>query len=64
MAGVTMAYGTDLLGETHVRQNEEFAIRARVLDSRTILAAATTIAAGLVGYAGRLGGCSRGRSPT
>ena len=54
-AGVTMAFGTDLLGETHVRQNEEFAIRARVLDSRTILAAATTIAAGLVGYAGRLG---------
>ena len=26
-AGVTIAFGTDLLGETHVRQSEEFAIR-------------------------------------
>ena len=54
-AGVTMAYGTDLLGETQIRQNEEFAIRARVLDSRSILASATTIAAKLIGMAGRLG---------
>ena len=30
---MTIAFGTDLLGETHVRQNEEFAIRARVLPS-------------------------------
>ena len=54
-AGLTMAYGTDLLGETHIRQSEEFAIRARVLDSRGIVAAATTIAAKLIGYEGRLG---------
>lgn len=54
-AGVTMAYGTDLLGETQIRQSEEFAIRARVLDSRSILASATTVAAKLIGYAGRLG---------
>ena len=54
-AGVTMAYGTDLLGETQSRQSEEFAIRARVLDSRSILASATTVAAELIGYAGRLG---------
>jgi imidazolonepropionase-like amidohydrolase len=26
-AGLPMAFGTDLLGETHVRQSEEFAIR-------------------------------------
>jgi imidazolonepropionase-like amidohydrolase len=54
-AGLAMAYGTDLLGETQVRQSEEFAIRARVLPSRTVLAAATTIAAGLIGMEGKLG---------
>ncbi len=54
-AGVTMAYGTDLLGEAHERQSEEFAIRARVLPSRTVLAAATTIAARLVGMEGQIG---------
>jgi imidazolonepropionase-like amidohydrolase len=59
-AGLTMAFGTDLLGETQVRQSEEFAIRARVLDSRMILAAATTIAARLIGYEGRLGVVAEG----
>ena len=54
-AGVTIAFGTDLLGETHVRQSEEFAIRARVLPSREIIASATTVAARLVGMEGRLG---------
>lgn len=54
-AGVTMAFGTDLLGETQVRQNEEFAIRARVLPSREIIASATTIAARLIGMEGKVG---------
>jgi imidazolonepropionase-like amidohydrolase len=54
-AGVPMAYGTDLLGPTHVRQSQEFAIRARVLPAREILASATTIGAKLVGMEGRLG---------
>lgn len=54
-AGVTMAYGTDLLGETQVRQSEEFAIRARVLPSAEIFAAVTTVAARLVGMEGRIG---------
>ncbi len=54
-AGVTMAFGTDLLGETQVRQTEEFAIRARVLPSAEIFAAATTIAARLIGMEGQLG---------
>ena len=54
-AAVTMAYGTDLLGPTHVRQNEEFAIRARVLPACDILASATTVGARLVGMEGRLG---------
>jgi imidazolonepropionase-like amidohydrolase len=59
-AGVTMAYGTDLLGPTHVRQNEEFAIRARALPARDILKSATTIGAQLVGLEGRLGTLSPG----
>src|SRR5215470_16690333 len=54
-AGVTTAFGTDLLGETHVRQNEEFSIRARVLPAAEILASATTVAAKLIGMEGRLG---------
>lgn len=54
-AGVTMAFGTDLLGETHVRQSEEFAIRARVLPSAEVLAAATTVAARLLRMEGRIG---------
>lgn len=54
-AGLAMAYGSDLLGEIQVRESEEFAIRARVLDSRTVLAAATTIAARLIGMEGKLG---------
>ncbi len=59
-AGLTMAYGTDLLGETHVRQSEEFAIRARILPSREVLASATTVAAELVGMAGKLGVVAEG----
>ncbi len=54
-AGLSMAFGTDLLGETHVRQSEEFAIRARVLPSSDVLAGATTIAAKLLRMEGRLG---------
>ena len=54
-AGVTIAFGTDLLGETHVRQSEEFAIRARVLPSADIFASATTVAARLIGMEGKLG---------
>ncbi|HYZ61126.1 MAG TPA: amidohydrolase family protein [Acetobacteraceae bacterium] len=59
-AGLPMAYGTDLLGETHPRQSQEFAIRARVLPSREILASATTVAAKLIGMEGRLGVVAEG----
>lgn len=54
-AGLPMAFGTDLLGPTHVRQSEEFAIRARVLPAAEILASVTTLAARLIGMEGRLG---------
>ena len=54
-AGVTIAFGTDLLGPTHVRQSEEFSIRARALPSADIVASVTTVAARLIGMEGRLG---------
>lgn len=54
-AGVTMAFGTDLLGETQVRQSEEFSIRARVLPSFDIIQSTTTTAARLIGMEGKLG---------
>lgn len=59
-AGVTMAFGTDLLGPTHVRQAEEFAIRARVLGAREILASATKVGAKVLGMEGRLGVVAEG----
>ena len=52
---MTIAFGTDLLGETHVRQSEEFTIRARVLPSADIIASVTTVAARLIGMEGKLG---------
>jgi imidazolonepropionase-like amidohydrolase len=36
-AGVTLGFGTDLIGETQVRQGREFAIRAEVEPARDIL---------------------------
>ena len=59
-AGLPMAFGTDLLGEAHARQSEEFAIRARTLPSREVLASATTIAAKLIGMEGKLGVVAEG----
>lgn len=59
-AGVTMAFGTDLLGPTHVRQCEEFAIRARVLTAQEILSSATTVGAKLLGMEGRIGVIAEG----
>lgn len=59
-AGVPMAYGTDLLGESHERQSEEFAIRAQVLPPREVLSSATTTAAKLIGMEGKLGAVREG----
>lgn len=59
-AGLAIAFGTDLLGPTHLRQPEEFAMRARVLPAHEILASATTVAAKLVGMEGRLGVIAEG----
>ncbi len=47
-AGVAMGFGTDLLGETHRFQNEEFRIRSEVLPPLEILRSATTVNAQLL----------------
>ncbi len=54
-AGVAIGFGTDLLGETHVHQNQEFAIRARVLPAAEILRSATLVNASLLRRDGELG---------
>jgi imidazolonepropionase-like amidohydrolase len=54
-AGVKIGFGTDLLGSTHDRQCEEFAIRGQVLSPQQVLASATTVAAEILGQAGSLG---------
>jgi len=54
-AGVKMAYGSDLLGEMHRRQSEEFTIRHRVLPAQEVIASATGVAAEVLGMTDRLG---------
>ena len=54
-AGVPMGFGTDLLGETHLHQNQEFAIRARVLSPLEVLRSATLVNAEILGRKGDLG---------
>lgn len=59
-AGVKIGFGTDLLGDTHVRQSEEFAIRGQVQTPQQVLASATTVAAEVLGRAGSLGVVAEG----
>jgi len=54
-AGLTMAFGTDLLGEMHRRQSEEFTIRAEVLDAMEVIRSTTCHAAKLLRMEGRIG---------
>ncbi len=54
-AGLPMAFGTDLLGEMHRRQSEEFAIRAQVLPAQEVIRSATLDAARLLRMEGRIG---------
>ena len=53
--GVKMAYGTDLLGQMHRRQLDEFAIRGEIIPAIDILQAATCNGADLLGQTGELG---------
>jgi imidazolonepropionase-like amidohydrolase len=59
-AGLTMAYGTDLLGAMHRHQSEEFVIRGRVLPAKDVIASATSIAARLCGLEGKIGAVAAG----
>src|SRR5207237_260343 len=43
-AGLPMAHGSDLLGEMHRHQSEEYVIRGRVLAAHEVIASATTVA--------------------
>ncbi len=54
-AGVPMGFGTDLLGETHRFQNEEFRIRAEVLSPAEILRSATRVNAEILQREDELG---------
>ncbi|MCW8086752.1 metal-dependent hydrolase family protein [Sabulicella glaciei] len=54
-AGLPMAFGTDLLGEMHRRQSEEFAIRAEVLPVPEVIRSATLDAARLLRMEGKIG---------
>ena len=54
-AGVKIGFGTDLLGESHRLQSDEFRIRAQVLSIPEVIASATTTAAEVLGQQGKLG---------
>jgi len=54
-AGLPMAYGSDLLGDLHKHQSEEFVIRGRVLPAHEVIATATHVAAKLLRLEGRIG---------
>ncbi|WP_019997307.1 metal-dependent hydrolase family protein [Aureimonas ureilytica] len=54
-AGVTMVYGTDLLGEMHEHQSEEFVIRGERLPAMNVIRSATSDAAKAIGLEGRVG---------
>ncbi len=53
--GLTMAYGSDLLGEMHRHQSEEFVIRGRVLPPIEVLRSASVHAAKLLRREGQIG---------
>ncbi|MCZ0732638.1 metal-dependent hydrolase family protein [Phreatobacter sp. AB_2022a] len=54
-AGLAMAYGSDLLGEMHRHQSEEFVIRGQVLPAHEVIGSATHVAAKLLRLEGRIG---------
>ncbi|WP_292451509.1 amidohydrolase family protein [Mesorhizobium sp.] len=54
-AGVTMGYGSDLLGQMHGHQSEEFLLRGRVLKPRDVIRSATVDAARVLNMEGLIG---------
>jgi imidazolonepropionase-like amidohydrolase len=55
LAGVQIAFGSDLLGDCQTQQLEEFAVRSEVLSPAELIASATTTAATLLGMADQIG---------
>ncbi|MBI3976930.1 MAG: amidohydrolase family protein [Chloroflexi bacterium] len=53
--GVSIVFGTDLLGAMHAHQSTEFTLRAQVQPPVEIIRSATTVAARLLGLAGKVG---------
>ncbi|MDP3418513.1 amidohydrolase family protein [Falsiroseomonas sp.] len=54
-AGLTMAYGSDLLAEMHRHQSDEFVIRGRVLPAMEVIRSTTVHAAKLLRMEGQIG---------
>nr|WP_321981375.1 amidohydrolase family protein [uncultured Cohaesibacter sp.] len=54
-AGVTMGYGTDLLGGMHPQQSGEFALRGRYLPADAVIRSATVDAAKVLRMEGKIG---------
>ncbi len=54
-AGVKMGFGSDLLGESHRLQSDEFRLRTQVLSPAEVIASATLIGAEVLGMSDRLG---------
>jgi imidazolonepropionase-like amidohydrolase len=54
-AGVKMGFGTDLLGESHRLQSDEFRLRTQVMSNQEVIASATVIGAEILNQQGRLG---------
>lgn len=59
-AGLTMCFGTDLLGPMGVMQTKEFALRAKVMNAKQILQSATINGAKRVGKSESLGQVEKG----
>lgn len=58
--GVNLVFGTDLLGDMHRHQSDEFRIRAQVQPAADVLRAATVTAARLLDREGQLGVIAEG----
>jgi imidazolonepropionase-like amidohydrolase len=54
-AGVSVAFGTDLLGDLHEFQSDEFTIRGRLQKPHEVIRAATEVNAEILGQTGKLG---------
>ena len=54
-AGVRVGFGTDLIGNMHEFQSEEFTLRARAQSAYDVICSATTVNADILRMTGRLG---------